>query len=321
MKTLDILAIGELLADCTEEGTGWDGYPVLATHPGGAPANFLAAATKYGAKTALFGAVGDDAFGRRLVRTLEETGIDTSLIRETKEAFTTLALVTRDEHGEREFSFVRKPGADIMLRPEDIDPAVLDGVRMLHFGTLSQTDEPARSTHEFLIAEAKKRGVLISLDPNLRETIWDDLEEAKERMLWSIAQADVIKISDSEINFLFGLDPAEGAAKLFEIAQPKLVFVTCGKEGACFRNRNAEGMVRPQVEVSPVDTTGAGDIFGGSAMQKILRTGKDPQDLNEEELRKIVSFACTAASLSTTKLGGLVSVPEEAEVVEVSMGT
>ena len=316
MKTWDILAIGELLADCTEEGVGWDGYPILAAHPGGAPSNFLAAATKYGAKTALFGAVGNDAFGRRLVRTLSEVGIDTELMHVTDEAFTTLALVTLDEHGEREFSFVRKPGADIMLRKEDIDPAVLDRVRVLHFGTLSQTHEPARGTHEFLIAEAKKRGVLISLDPNLRETIWDDLEEAKERMLWSIAQADVIKISDSEIDFLFGLGPQEGAAKLFEIAKPQLVFVTCGKEGAFFRNKNAEGMVKPAVEVTPVDTTGAGDIFGGSAIAKILRTGKDPQDLEEKELRDIVAFACTAASLSTTKLGGLVSVPEEAEICQ-----
>lgn len=209
----DVTAIGELLIDFTVDRTQKDGYPVLAAHPGGAVANFLAPLAKYGCRTALISKVGDDAFGRRLLQTVREQGIDISGVSVAEEAFTTLSFVTRDARGEREFSFARKPGADLLLTPNETMRKIIDQSKVVHFGTVGMTGEPSRGTHRQLIAYAKGRGKLISFDPNLREPLWDDLEAAKEQMLWGLSQADIIKISDNEVKFLFGSGPEEGRIK------------------------------------------------------------------------------------------------------------
>ena len=164
------------------------------------------------------------------------------------------------------------------------------------------------------MAYAKERGKLISFDPNLRKPLWKDLDTAKEQMLWGLSQADVVKISDEEIEFLFGLNPQEGARKILNDYGVKLVFATCGADGCWFENQNACGHVDSLKNVKVVDTTGAGDIFGGSAVRKVMQSGKRPEELSEAELRETVRFACTAAGLSTTKPGGISSVPEPEEV-------
>ena len=292
-----------------------DGYPTMAAHPGGAPANFLAAVTKFGGKTALLGKVGADTFGRLLTGTLEQAGIETRGIVASNDVFTTLAFVTLDAHGDREFAFSRKPGADTQLRFSELELPLIDDAKAFHFGTLSLTDEPARATTYRAVAYAKERGKLISFDPNLRKPLWKDLDTAKEQMLWGLSQAEVVKISDEEIEFLFGLNPQEGARKILNDYGVKLVFATCGADGCWFENQNACGHVDSLKGVKVVDTTGAGDIFGGSAVRKVLQTGKCPEELNEAELREAVRFACTAAGLSTTKPGGISSVPEEEEVL------
>lgn len=311
---LDVVALGELLIDFTCVSADADGYPTMAAHPGGAPANFLAAVTKFGGKTALLGKVGTDTFGRLLTGTLGQAGIETRGIVASSDVFTTLAFVTLDAHGDREFAFSRKPGADTQLRFSELELPLIDDAKAFHFGTLSLTDEPVRATTYRAVAYAKERGKLITFDPNLRKPLWKDLDTAKEQMLWGLSQADVVKISDEEIEFLFGLSPREGAKKILSDYGVKLVFATCGADGCWFENQNACGHVDSLKGIKVVDTTGAGDIFGGSAVRKVLQIGKRPEELTEAELRETVRFACAAAGLSTTRPGGISSVPEPEEV-------
>lgn len=306
----DVVALGELLIDFTTIRADSDGYPTMAAHPGGAPANFLAAIAKFGGKAAMLGKVGTDTFGKLLTSTLREVGIETNGIVASDEFFTTLAFVTLDANGDREFAFARKPGADTQLRFDELELSLLDETRVFHFGTLSLTGEPSRTTTYRAVEYAREHGKLITFDPNLRKPLWRELDEAKQQMLWGLAHADVLKISDEEVEFLFGLGVQEGAQYILEHFPVKLVFVTCGPDGCWFQNKNASGHVDSLRNIKVVDTTGAGDIFGGSAVWKLLQTGKAPEALDEAALREIVSFACTAAGLSTTKPGGISSVPD-----------
>ena len=310
----DVAALGELLIDFTCLSTDTDGYPTMAAHPGGAPANYLAALTKFGAKTAMIGKVGSDAFGRLLIKTLKGAGIDTRGMLVSDDVFTTLAFVTLDDSGDREFSFARKPGADTQLRFDEIDLSVIDASKVLHFGTLSMTNEPARDATYKAVEYAAGHGKLISFDPNLRKPLWDDLDEAKRQMLWGLRHADIVKISDEETEFLFSLAPEEAAKHIINSFGVRLVYVTCGAEGCFYRTKTASGFVKALSGIAVKDTTGAGDIFGGSAMYGLLRAGGVPEKLTAEELENIVSFACASAGLSTTKAGGISSVAELIEV-------
>ena len=313
---IDVVALGELLIDFTSQGVDAEGYPTMAAHPGGAPANFLAALAKFGAKTALLGKVGDDTFGKLLTTTLKNAGIETKGLIASKDVFTTLAFVTLDESGDREFAFARKPGADTCIQYEELDLSLIDQAKVFHFGTLSLTNEPARSATYRAVAYAKSKGKMITYDPNLRIPLWDDLNEAKKQLLWGLQQADVVKISDEEVQFLFGLDVEQGAAYILDKYDVKLVFVTCGADGCWFQNAKAKGKVPSLQNIKVVDTTGAGDIFGGSAVWQLLQLNILPEELNEEQLQNIVRFACTSAGLSTTKSGGISSVPELNTIVQ-----
>ena len=228
--------------------------------------------------------------------------------------FTTLAFVTFDAQGDRSFSFARKPGADTQLRWEEIDTALIDDARVFHFGTLSLTDEPARTATQKAIAYAKSRGKLISCDPNLRLPLWPSEDAAKAQILWSLRQADVVKISDNEVEFLWGCTPEEGADRLLAECGVSLAMVTLGPEGCLLKTRNAVCRVRCP-KVHPMDTTGAGDIFGGSAMARLLELEKPIQALTAEDLAYIGSFAAAAASLSTEHSGGIPSIPEKDTVL------
>ncbi len=312
---IDVVALGELLIDFATLTVDEDGYPTMAAHPGGAPANFLAALTKFGAKTALLGKVGTDAFGKMLTGTLKKAGIETRGIITADNVFTTLAFVTFDEHGDRAFSFSRKPGADTRITFEELDHSLIDEAKIFHFGTLSLTDEPARTATYKAVAYAKGKGKLITYDPNLRKPLWSDLAEAKKQLIWGLTQADVVKISDEEVTFLFDLGVEEGAKYILDHFPVKLVFVTCGADGCYFRNSMAEGHVPSLKNISVKDTTGAGDIFGGSAIWKLLQYGTDPATTEEAALGDIATFACISAALSTTKSGGISSVPEYEDVL------
>ena len=313
----DVVAIGELLIDFAPVSTDDAGYPTLKAQPGGAPGNFLAALQKYGCTTALMGKVGEDAFGNLLVNTLDTLGISTKGIVKDPSVFTTLAFVTLDATGNREFSFARKPGADTRLRVEELDTALLDSCKVLHFGTLSLTGEPARSATKAAVAYAKEHGKLISFDPNLRKPLWPNDEVAKEQIEWSLHQADIVKISDEEIEFLWGISPEEGTQKLLREYGVRLVYATLGPKGCHFANAQGYGKVASPTGIHVVDTTGAGDIFGGSAMSQFLRLNKEPEELTVEEMRAVTRFACCAASLSTQTHGGIVSVVPEADVRKI----
>lgn len=312
---LDVVALGELLIDFATLSVDESGYPTMAAHPGGAPANFLAALTKFGAKTALLGKVGTDAFGKMLTGTLQKAGIETKGLIYDDNQFTTLAFVTFDDHGDREFSFSRKPGADTCLTFEGLNLSLIDEAKVFHFGSLSLTDEPARTATYRAVAYAKEQGKLITYDPNLRKPLWRDLEEAKKQLIWGLTQADVVKISDEEVEFLFGLGVEEGADYLLKNFGIKLVFVTCGADGCFFKNAKAQGKVPCLPGIHVIDTTGAGDIFGGSAVWKVLQTGAAPEALDEAQLLDVVRFACTSAGLSTTRSGGISSIPSYEEVL------
>ena len=319
MKPYDVVALGELLIDFAPHSVNEAGYPVLSANPGGAPGNFLAALNMYGCKTAMIGKVGDDLFGRLLVKTLRSAGIETQGIVMDENQFTTLAFVSLDPSGNRDFSFARKPGADTCLTPDEIDERLIANARVFHFGTLSLTDEPSASATRRAIELAKRHGLLISLDPNLRKPLWKREEDARAAMEWSLRQADIVKISDEEIGFLWGLDPEEGARKLLNGFGVSLAYITLGPKGCYAATASHRVAVASPSGIRVADTTGAGDIFGGSAMSQFLQYRKPPSDLTEEELTQIVRFACTAASLSTQKHGGITSVPTLAEVKEKSV--
>lgn len=312
---IDVVALGELLIDFAAKSADAAGYPTMAANPGGAPGNFLAALNAYGRKTAFLGKVGDDTFGHLLLGTLSRAGIETKGILVDDHFFTTLAFVTFDESGDRSFSFARKPGADTQLSWEEIDKSLIDEARVFHFGTLSLTDEPVRTATQKAVAYAKEHGKLITCDPNLRLPLWHNEEAAKEQMLWSLHQADVVKISDNEVEFLWNCTPEEGAEKLLSEFSVSLAMVTLGPDGCLLKTKNASFRAACP-KVHPIDTTGAGDIFGGSAVSRLLELEKPIDALTEADLAYIGCFAATAASLSTEASGGIPSIPEKEAVLK-----
>lgn len=312
----DVVALGEMLIDFAPVAADAAGYPTLKAQPGGAPCNFLAALQKYGCSTAMIGKVGADHFGHLLIQTAVG-GITTSGIVKDASVFTTMAFVTLDAAGNRAFSFARKPGADTRLTESEVDFSLIDACRVFHFGSLSLTDEPARTATQKAVAYAKAQGKLISFDPNLRKPLWQNEAAAAEQIEWGLCQADIIKISDEEVDFLWNISPQAAAQKLLCEYGTRLVYVTLGPRGCCFANRSGSGEVAAPTGIQVVDTTGAGDIFGGSAMSRLLKLGKAPEALSVEEMTAIAQFACCAASLSTQHHGGVTSVPGEQEVYKI----
>ena len=311
---IDVVALGELLIDFAAKSTDEAGYPTMAANPGGAPGNFLAALNAYGKKTAFLGKVGNDTFGHLLLGTLQKAGIETKGIVVDPDVFTTLAFVTFDESGDRSFSFARKPGADTQLTWEEEDTSLIDDAKVFHFGTLSLTDEPVRTATQKAVAYAKEKGKLITCDPNLRLPLWPSEDAAREQMLWSLHQADVVKISDNEVEFLWSCTPEEGADKLLREFGVFLAMVTLGSDGCLLKTKNAAFRTSCP-KVHPIDTTGAGDIFGGSAVARLLELEKPIDALTADDLAYIGCFAVTAASLSTEAAGGIPSIPEKDAVL------
>ena len=249
-----------------------------------------------------------------LLGTLERCGIDVSGLVQDEECFTTLAFVTFNREGDRAFSFARKPGADTQLRFEEIKLSLIDQAKAFHFGTLSLTDEPVRSATRAAVAYAKAKGKLITCDPNLRLPLWKEPEDARREMLWALSQADIVKISDEEVDFLWSCTPEEGAEKLLNVYGVKLAMVTLGPKGCYLKSRSGASAYCAGPQVSPIDTTGAGDIFGGTALACVLESGKDVLELDSAALQEIGTFASTAASLSTERSGGIASIPSREDI-------
>lgn len=313
-KNYDVIALGELLIDFTMNGESEQGNNLFEACPGGAPCNVLAMLNKLGKKTSFLGKVGQDQFGNLLKATLDTVGIDTSHLYMDEEVNTTLAFVHTFPDGDREFSFYRNPGADMMLTEDEIDEEYIKQSKIFHFGTLSMTHEGVRKATKKALKIAKENGLIITFDPNLRPPLWSSLELAKEQMEYGFQYCDVLKISDNEIQFVSGKeDYDEGIQYLQEKYNIPLILLTLGKDGSRAYYNGMKVEVAGKT-VKAIETTGAGDTFCGSSINYILENGLE--DLSEDQLKEMLTFANTAAALITTKKGAIRSMPEKADVLD-----
>lgn len=318
MKKYDVVALGELLIDFAMSGQSEQGNNMFEACPGGAPCNVLAMLNKLGKKTAFLGKVGNDQFGKVLKATIEEIGIDSKGLLMDEVVRTTLAFVHTFADGDRDFSFYRNPGADMMLSEEEVDMEMIRDARVFHLGTLSMTDEPARTATKKALDVAKEAGCLISFDPNLRPPLWKSLDTAKEMMEYGFRYCDILKISDNEIQFVSGKeDYDEGIRYLQQKYNIPVIFLTLGKDGsrAYYKGMRVE---KEGFQVDTIETTGAGDSFCGSAISGVLDKGID--NLTESDLEEILTLANAAAAIVTTKKGAIRSMPELGEIKKLICG-
>lgn len=314
-RLFDVTALGELLIDFTENGTSSQGNPLLEANPGGAVCNVLAMLGRLGKKTAFIGKVGQDMFGTQLKNAVEEVGIDTRALFMDEEVHTTLAFVHTYPDGDRDFSFYRNPGADMMLTKDEVPADLIQNSRLFHFGTLSSTHEGVREATRHALEIAKDAGCIITFDPNLRPPLWKSLEDAKREMEYGMTKCDVLKISDNEVEFLFGItDYDKGAALIREKYNIPLVLITMGKEGSRAYYKDMRVEAAPFLQENTIETTGAGDTFCASILNYVLEHGLD--DLTEENLLEMLTFANAAASLITTRKGALRVMPSRQEVID-----
>lgn len=314
-RLFDVTALGELLIDFTENGTSSQGNPLLEANPGGAVCNVLAMLGRLGKKTAFIGKVGQDMFGTQLKNAVEEVGIDTRALFMDEEVHTTLAFVHTYPDGDRDFSFYRNPGADMMLRKDEVPADLIQNSRLFHFGTLSSTHEGVREATRHAIEIAKNAGCLITFDPNLRPPLWNSLEDARREIEYGMTKCDVLKISDNEVEFLFGTtDYDKGAALIREKYNIPLVLITMGKKGSRAYYKDMRVEAAPFLQENTIETTGAGDTFCASILNYVLEHGLE--SLTEENLLEMLTFANAAASLITTRKGALRVMPSRQEVID-----
>lgn len=314
-KQFDVVTLGELLIDFTENGLSGQGNQLFEANPGGAPCNVLAMLTKLGKKTAFIGKVGNDQFGLRLKASLEEVGIDTRNLILDNEVHTTLAFVHTFADGDRDFSFYRNPGADMMLTTDEVQDDLIKSSRIFHFGTLSSTHPGVREATRNALKTARENGLTITFDPNLREPLWKSLDDARAEIEYGMGHCDVLKISDNEVEFMTGTsDYTAGVAKIREKYNIPLILVTMGKDGsrAYYKDRMIE--VAPFLQENTIETTGAGDTFCASIINFVLENGLE--DLTDEQLTEMLTFANAGASLITTRKGALRVMPEKQEVLD-----
>ena len=314
-KQYDVAAFGELLIDFTENGTSGQGNPVYEANPGGAPCNVLSMLNKLGHRTAFLGKVGNDIFGRQLRAAVESAGIDVSGLLTDEDVRTTLAFVETKPDGDRDFSFYRNPGADMMLTKDEIQEDLIRDSRIFHFGTLSSTHEGVREATRYAIDVAKEAGCIISFDPNLRPPLWKSLDDAKAEIEYGLGKCDILKISDNEVEFLFGTtDYDKGAALLKEKYNIPLILITLGKDGSRAYYKDMKVEAAPFLQEKTIETTGAGDTFCASSLNYVLEHGLD--NLTEENLKELLTFANAAASLITTRKGALRVMSTKEEVLD-----
>ena len=315
MNQYDVVALGELLIDFTENGSSAQGNPVLEANPGGAPCNVLAMLKKYGHHVGFIGKVGKDMFGDQLESALKEVGIETEGLQRDEEIHTTLAFVKTLEDGDREFSFYRNPGADMSLTESEVCglQTMLQNTKLFHFGTLSMTHEGCRAATRRALEYAKQAGALVSFDPNLREPLWESLELAKEQVLYGLSCCDILKISDNEIVWLTGEeDYDKGVEWIRNRYDIPLILVSMGKEGSRAYTKDNTVSVKPFLQQSTIETTGAGDTFCAGVLHYVLE--HDLEKLTEQQLREMLLYANAGASIITTRKGALRVMPEVSEV-------
>lgn len=313
MKKYDVVALGELLVDFTENGESVQGNPLLEANPGGAPCNVLAMLNNLGKKTAFIGKVGQDSFGEMLTEAVKKSGTDVTNLVVDEKVPTTLAFVHTKSDGDRDFSFYRNPGADMMLKKEEVMEDVIRAGKIFHFGTLSSTHAGVREATRYAIKVAKDNGLLISFDPNLREPLWESLKDARAEIEYGLSKCDILKISDNEMEFVTGTsDYTRGVEILRENYQISLIFVTMGKDGSRAYYKDMMVEVKPFLQENTIETTGAGDTFEGCALNYVLDHGIE--ELSEENLKELLTFANAGASIITTRKGALKVMPKADEI-------
>lgn len=314
-KSIDVVALGELLVDFTCNGASPQGNPFYEANPGGAPCNVLAMLVKLGKRTAFIGKVGDDQFGHFLRQVGSKAGISMDALVMDTHSHTTLAFVKTAENGDRDFSFYRDAGADTLLTPDEVPENAITGANIFHFGSLSLTGEPVRSATQKAVALAKTAGCILSFDPNLRPPLWSSLEQAREQIHWGLTQCDVAKISDDELLFLTGeADFDAGAAKLLaQFPNLRLVNVTAGAQGSIAYYQGLR-VFQPGLSLGGViETTGAGDTFCACVLNFLLEHGLE--HLTSQDLSQMLRFANAAAYLVTTRRGAIRSMPDPDQVL------
>lgn len=315
----DVTALGEVLIDFTPCGKSAAGMRIFEQNPGGAPANVLCALSNLGKKTAFIGKVGKDMHGDFLRETLSGRGVDISGLVRADDVFTTLAFVELTDAGERSFSFARKPGADTCLRFDEVDKSIIENSRVFHIGSLSLTDEPARTATISAAKAAKRAGAIISYDPNYRAPLWESREKAIPQMRSALPLVDIIKISDEETALLTGMDSPEDASQALLSQGVACAVVTLGKNGALVRTKDGARTV-PAPDSEVVDTTGAGDAFWGGFLYSLLQSGKRPQDLTLDEAAEFAAFANAVATLCVQKRGAIPAMPTLDAVLDFRRG-
>ena len=316
-ERFDVIALGELLIDFTENGESLQNNPLFEANPGGAPCNVLAMLQKLGKKTAFVGKVGKDMFGASLREAAENAGICTDYLLSDPDVRTTLAFVKTFPNGDRDFSFYRDPGADMMLRSDELPIGEIEKARIFHFGTLSMTHPEVREATKKAVGAAKEAGALISFDPNLRPPLWKSLDEAKEQIAWGLGKCDILKIADNEIEFMTGETDFDKGAAILKKKYPniKVLNVTAGPDGSYSYYGDMRVFVPGFCLGGTIETTGAGDTFCACVLNYILENGID--GLGEEQLTEMLRFANAAAYLVTTKKGAIRSMPEKEQVLEI----
>ena len=315
-KRIDVTALGELLIDFTQNGVSEQGNNLFEANPGGAPCNVLAMLNEARRKTAFIGKVGNDMFGKLLKSRTTEQGIDMSGLLMDDEVHTTLAFVEKLPNGDRDFSFYRKPGADIMLTKDEVEEHrdLIESAKIFHLGTLSMTDDIVEQASIRALEIAKEAGCLISFDPNLRPPLWSSEEKAKEKIRFGLSKCDILKISDNEITFMTGEEDLDkGIHMIIDEYHIPLVFATFGPDGSKAYIDGIEAFEAGFLNPNTIETTGAGDTFCASALLHVLKYGIDGLK-DEEKLHELLTFANAAASLVTTKKGALCVMPTVDEV-------
>ena len=314
-RQFDAVALGELLIDFTENGTSPQGNPVMEANPGGAVCNVLSMLGNLGKTTAYIGKVGNDMFGKQLREAVEEVGIDTRNLVVDPVVNTTLAFVHTYPDGDRDFSFYRNPGADMMLAKDEVQADLIRSSRLFHYGTLSSTHEGVREATRYAIDVAREAGCIITFDPNLRPPLWKSLDDARREIEYGLAHCDVLKISDNEVEFLFDTtDYDEGARLLKEKYNIPLILITLGKDGSRAYYKDIKAEAAPFLQENTIETTGAGDTFCACILNYVLEHGLE--DLSKEGLEEMLTFANAAASLITTRKGALRVMPTKQEVLD-----
>jgi fructokinase len=310
---ISVTALGELLVDFTEKGHSEGGERLFEQNPGGAPANVLVALQRLGMQTAFLGKVGTDMHGEFLRDTLAQEGVNIEGLVSDSQYFTTLAFVALSSSGERNFSFARKPGADTQFRPEELHKDIIEQSRLFHIGSLSLTNEPARSTTLLALETAQKAGCILSYDPNYRAPLWNSPEEATQQMRSVLSYIDLVKLSDSETELLTGCSEPKQAGKALIQQGVKIVVVTLGRKGAYVCTKEGGALV-PTFDGKVIDTTGAGDSFWGGFLFAFLQSGVQVNEVTQKQAESFTRFGNAAATICVSMRGGIPAMPTKKEV-------